>query len=379
MRISAQEPTSSRFAPSNRATSGLIRQTHPALHVPSTIGNRVVQQSLAAHVRGLDVWSGVSAAASLGHAFGRVPVFPLHAAAEHGPLTDAEASETEVEGGEIAIGQEYSDSLPPTPAWGPGTPGAPPAPAPAPVPSPALPAWTIISHATAPAPDGATPDTRTTIGVCETIEFDAGGEVVDWSATKGWPQTEPGKAKLLWAAPEVGGIATITATSPSNGETRTLDMTILAPTTVQYKKKFEVAYRAGTVGAGMRLEGTFLPLNVTFGWIAWKEDPGLATGVTGYFAWLRKRHRIPLRHEPSPNFRRVGWDNHFCCDRAELHGPYPAPWTPGAFQWAIPNRYRCEWSIGMGHVFDDTTQSFSIDASGTVTVTKEGESVSRPP
>src|SRR5215475_13270113 len=88
----------------------------------------------------------------------------------------------------------------------------------------------VINHrATVHAPDG-TPDSRTTIGVCETIVFDVGGRVVDWSSDSGWPSARRGRATYEWAAPERARTSTITATDPATGESCQLDMDVIAPT-----------------------------------------------------------------------------------------------------------------------------------------------------
>jgi hypothetical protein len=364
--------------------SGQSHEVTSLLYLQRTIGNYAVQRLLQANAEELETASAPNASARFGQDFRRTPAFPRHAATGYRFLSDEEMCKPEAHGDFIALRQGYPGAAPPAaPAWGPGVPPVLPGPAPVPTPTPA-PACTITSRTTAPAPDG-TPDTRTTIGVCETVEFDAGGDVVDWSANMGSPRAEAGKAKLLWAAPEGDGTATITATRPGAGATCTLDLKVVRPTTVQYKKKSDLTIPPGDVGAGMKLEGTILPLNVTFGWIDFKEDVVPATNVTGYFRRLR-RQGISLRHEPpDPNkvdfdFKRVGWDNTFCCDMAVLSGPWPRPSRGGgAFEWVIPNSYRCEWSTGTGRLFDHTTQSFTIDAWGTVTVTKGGESASHTP
>jgi len=281
-------------------------------------------------------------------------------------------------GDKTATAQRYPEPAgPATPAWGPGAPAAQPMPGSAPA-DPVPAAWSIASHSEVPAPDG-TPDTRTTIGVCETIGLDAGGEVVDWSANKGQPKAGPGTARFLWAAPDVGGMATITATHPVSGVSRSIEITVVPPTVVQYKKISDQALPPGTIGAVMKLEGTVLPKNVTFGWITVKEDPGPRPIATGYFRRLRRRFGVELDHGPNKKFVHVNWDNHFCCDIAGIKGPWPTPRGPGTVRWLIPTRYRCEWSTtGTGHIFTQMTQDTSIDATGKVTVTKDGASITRP-
>ena len=322
------------------------------LHSERTIGNQTVKRLPEANDEKREDSLPISASPDFGHNFGQVALFPV----ADGFLTDEDGNNPAVE----SISQEYPGSaLPAPPDLGQG-------------PSPAsTPAFMITSRTAASAPDG-TPDTRTTIGVCEDVEFDVGGDVVDWSVNKGAPRVKASNSKFLWAAPETSGTATITATRPATGETCSLDMKVIAPNKIGYKKKSDEPIPQGNIGAVMKLEATVLPLNVNFGWIATKEDPGPATNVTGYFGWANRRHGISFDHAPNPNFKRVGWDNRFCCDIAGIRGPFPRPWRYGSFQWNIPNRYRCIWSTGAGHVYYTSTQTHLIKRTGRIKVFKEG-------
>jgi hypothetical protein len=228
------------------------------------------------------------------------------------------------------------------------------------------------------APDR-TPDTRTKIGVCETVTFTLGGPVADWTADTGWPSARGRRASFEWAAPEEPGMPRITATIPATGQTCTLDMEVVAPEEIRFRRDTELAFPAGSAGAGMRLEVRAHPRDVNFGWVALREDPGPASGVTGYFAALAAAG-ADLAHHPNPDFVRFNFNNAIRFDTAAtVPGVLPPPWTPGAFRWDIPNRYRCFNSTGAGHVFDNTQQRFSIDAAGTVTVRKDGRTVTRTP
>ena len=258
---------------------------------------------------------------------------------------------------------------------------APPGPSPANPPAAAPAAPVIESHATVHAPDG-TADDRKTIGVCETIEFTlTGGGVADWSANNGWPGARKGVPKYEWAAPEAPGTSTITATLPATGQTATLDMTVIAPIDIHMKKHDEMAFPAGSAGAGMRLTVTVVPRKVNFGWISLLEVPGPASGLSGFFA-AKVAAGQDLSHHPNPNFSRFRFDNTIRFDSAFARGAGvspPPPWSNGRFSWRIPNRYQASNSNGAGRLFTTTIQTFAIDASGTVTITKQGEAVSRHP
>ena len=262
--------------------------------------------------------------------------------------------------------------------------GAAPVPA-APVPgAPAPPAaagaaaCVVTNTATVHAPDG-TPDTRTTIGVNETISFSAGGQVADWTADSGWPAARGVRATFLWAAPEQPGTSRITATIPATGQTCSIDMTVVAPASIRMTSFDEQAFPAGSAGASMRLIVRVHPRNVNFGWVSLLEDPGPAAGVTGYFA-ARQAAGVDLSHHPNPNFTRFQFNNTIRFDSAFVRpAAVPAPWSDGAFHWNIPNRYRAFNSTGAGTIFTTTVQRFAIDAAGTVTITKQGARVVRSP
>jgi hypothetical protein len=127
----------------------------------------------------------------------------------------------------------------------------------------------------------------------------------------------------------------------------------------------------------MRLEVRLAPRNVSFGFIEMLEDPGPATGVTGYFAGLAAAG-ADLAHHPNPAFVPIRLDNTIRFDHAATV-PLPPPWTAGTWEWAIPNRYRRIGSADAGTVFTTTHQRFRITAAGVVTVSKDGAAVTRAP
>ena len=99
-----------------------------------------------------------------------------------------------------------------------------------------------------------------------------------------------------------------------------------------------------------------------------------ATDVTGYFTnhWPAS-HSVSGANQPHP----VGCDNLVGdgMDNANKWG-MPSPWTPGgSFRWPIP----AVWWIGSGpsNSLPWSDQTFTLDASGTFTVSKFGHSVTR--
>ena len=131
---------------------------------------------------------------------------------------------------------------------------------------------------------------------------------------------------------------------------------------------------AGTGGAGMVLSPRFGPRSVNFGNVEWLEQPGGPSSVTGYFADLQALG-ADWNHYPNPDFLRI---NRNLTDHAAIFG-LPAPFKAGSFHWDIPNAFKRAATGGDGEVTINSVQSFSIAANGTVTVSKQGASVTRSP
>jgi hypothetical protein len=77
----------------------------------------------------------------------------------------------------------------------------------------------------------------------------------------------------------------------------------------------------------------------------------------------------------------IGADNKFRFDNCSLTGA-PPPFTVGAvvgggFTWVIPNRYSVVGSAAAPINLTTTAQVFSIDGVGTVTISKQGATVTR--
>jgi hypothetical protein len=136
------------------------------------------------------------------------------------------------------------------------------------------------------------------------------------------------------------------------------------------------ALTAGTAGVCMLTSVTVGPTTVCFGNTEWLEEPGPASGTSGYFT------RFPaatIFHNPNPSFLRWNDRNTGLSDHAAWHA-VPSPHSVGQFQWSIPNKYRVAGTSGAGTVFTTTTQLFQMtDTAGSMTVSKAGASASRTP
>ncbi|MBA3459617.1 MAG: DUF4157 domain-containing protein, partial [Deltaproteobacteria bacterium] len=219
---------------------------------------------------------------------------------------------------------------------------------------------------------------RWTVGVGEEVKFEAiGGETGDWTASGGTPATGNG-ASLLWNAPGTAGQFTIKLKTTGGEATRSV--AVIQPSGV----KFTVYDTYGPasddmMGAGMRLDMSLDPLNVSFNKIKIREKPGGAHGLTGYFRTVN----ADLSHNPESAETSVREDNktgkwddaHLMDDRSD---PWPKPLQVGSMTWDIPYLYTAG---------DVTDAPFSIvrqtmgivDSRGTVTVTKGTAAHSRTP
>jgi len=222
------------------------------------------------------------------------------------------------------------------------------------------------------APDG-TPDTRKTVAMGEVVYFDIGGDNAVWTASAGWPPRRSARPMFAWELPEPG-TANIVATLPTGGSA-SVTMTVIPPKDIRMRKTSEDAPGAsGTANAGMILAPRFTPGNVNFGNVEWLEVPGPPSGLTGYFA-AQVAGGTNLNHVPNPAFLRIapGLNDH-----AAAFG-FPPPYSAGAWDWSIPNNFRRAGTSGAGTLYVTTLQSFRMDATGAITVSKQGASVTKAP
>ncbi len=244
-----------------------------------------------------------------------------------------------------------------------------PDPKPGAPPKPAKP--TITSETKFAAPDG-TAKTRTDVGVGEVIKF-IGSESGEWTATSGLPVTLAGGKTFNWTAPNRGADVTIKLTVGT--DSATLAMKVLEPAAITGVRNSTLAFGAGTAGAGMILTFNYSSKKVSFGNVEAKEFSGPATNIAGYF---KKHYKADqLKHNPTAGFTSIKQNNEDSAkDTAKLESTFK-PYEDGSFDWVIPNNFRVKTESGDGKEFTKVTQAFSIDATGTVNVTKAGASVER--
>jgi len=143
-------------------------------------------------------------------------------------------------------------------------------------------------------------------------------------------------------------------------------------------------YGINAAGVGMYLRPYLGPTDVSFYRLTCMEVGEDASGVNGYFAntnagWFTTNPPHYLNHSnwlanvPFPIHEDNSWDDGW--DHA-FWGNCSPPWTNGGFSWDIPG----QWWIDGGQTNTMTShwsQSFSIDASGTMAVQKFGHTATR--
>lgn len=248
--------------------------------------------------------------------------------------------------------------------------GAPVLPPAIPVVPPPITAPTVTTQTIVAAPDG-TADTRTTVGVGERVRL-TGNSAGTWTASEGQIIGINNGSNVIWEAPAVAATPTVTLTTPG-GQT-VVQMTVVAPDSLDMAVAANDPIAVGTAGACMFTNVTVNPLNVSFGRTQWLEVPGPASNVTGYFT---RFSAAQLRHRPNPRYLPFNDLNGGLNDHAAFHAA-PAPFSFGTFDWVIPNRYKVDGeSDAQGRFLVDTTQAFTIFDDGTMMIDKSGGFVMR--
>jgi hypothetical protein len=229
------------------------------------------------------------------------------------------------------------------------------------------------------AADGKTPDTRTTVGVCEevTISVIPAINVANWQVTGGGTVSLPTAGNsTTFTAGDTGGTSVITATFPG-GATCKLTLTVIAPSGATLTNPVPIAYAAGRAGSGFVATVTIQPTNVCFGNIQMQEQTATAA-TNGYYSliWSGLVH-------PQGTWNNINDSNSGIQDTVGTLAPGISPppaFTQGTFRWSIPWHYRKKGSTGNGALFStlDHVQSMS-GALGEETTSKGGASRTRTP
>jgi hypothetical protein len=223
------------------------------------------------------------------------------------------------------------------------------------------------------APSGAA-KSRTRVGVGEQVDL-TGSAAGTWTANIG-TATGASSSTFRWTAPATKSDATATITLTAGKQTATQSLTVVPPKTISMKNVGSHTALVKAGGACMLTEVTFGPSDVCLGAMQWLEVPGPGTGVSGFF---KKFSATTLHHDPNPNPALVNDNNvmeagphNAANDHCAVHST-PGPYSDGAFQWDIPNQYVLDGeAASSGRNFTPTTQTFTMNAAGTMLITKAG-------
>jgi hypothetical protein len=176
-------------------------------------------------------------------------------------------------------------------------------------------------------------------------------------------------------APSNKATVTITATFSATAK-KTKTFQIFEPTGVDHTTiRGTDSYTSGVSGAGMYVDVFIGPTNVSFYKTEMMEIGEDASDISGYFTT-----------RPPPSHKGNGADVPHGIGQDNLVGggmdhcylsPLASPWTPGgSFTWHIPAVWRV---VGDGRTnnLPWSDQLFSLDAIGTLTISKFGHSVTR--
>ncbi|MDC0936829.1 hypothetical protein OAS39_11125, partial [Pirellulales bacterium] len=218
---------------------------------------------------------------------------------------------------------------------------------------------------------------RTKIGVGEQVKLTvkpAGLTPIKWSVTGDGKLSAKTGSSVTFTADDKKSKPKVTA---SYGTTTVdVEFDVIAPTGIEFArvKSLNSTYPAGVAASGMHCSIKFNPTDVSFLNIEFLEVAGPASNITGYFTNFTAAN---LYHNPNPSWLGVNADNMLagrdhCAMQTGPNGTggWPA-WSDGGYDWDIPNKYRVKGASATGgYAFTNSTQSFTIDAAGTVTVSK---------
>jgi hypothetical protein len=216
--------------------------------------------------------------------------------------------------------------------------------------------------------------TRKKLGIGEPVTLTllpTGLSAITWSNAGGGALDATSGGAVVFTADN--GAATPSVTATFAGVPVAVSFTVVEPSSESSIKTSEDSVPAGTQGAGMRLEITIAPTDVSFENVESQEVPGPATSITGYFTSFPP---ASLNHVPAGWIQIAPGNKKF--DHAAFSG-YPSPWSAGGFQWIIPIQWRVVGSSS-GGTLPNRIQTFSIaNSSGNSTVSKLGQAVTRTP
>ncbi len=175
-----------------------------------------------------------------------------------------------------------------------------------------------------------------------------------------------GQGIYLLRAGERAGRATVTATSNLGDQTRTF--AIVEPAGEKAVKVRDLDYPELSQGAGMKLEVTVQPTDVSFYNIQMREVDQGTEGVTGIFTGMNPGRLV---HQVTPNWISLNKDN-LWSDKAEFYGFPRHEWGNGKFEWNIGVEWRVRGGSGEINTLPTNRRQVHtiVDTTGSSKVTK---------
>lgn len=232
--------------------------------------------------------------------------------------------------------------------------------------------WTVSAY---PAND----QRRLRVGVGEEVDlYIIPADPVTWTTTSGGVNPSSGSS-TRFTAPTNATQTTSTIRADYGSGNCPITFNVYPPTGINHARVIETnSYPKNDAGAGMHLYVWMAPTNVSFYRVQCLEVGSNAINVTGYYTNYAVSNISHIGHgadewfqlEPD-NMWPSTWDN----ATSGSGGFLPQPWYAGGYTWPIPGR----WKIGTSATNNLTgwQQSTTIDANGTVTVSKFGFTVTR--
>jgi hypothetical protein len=235
---------------------------------------------------------------------------------------------------------------------------------------------------------------RTNIGVGEYVNLSvkAAATYYPFSPTlptdTQWRTTAGSLAYTNWpvnvfTAPSNAANVTITTVIPS-GPTINNNLTVLEPTNVDHavivsSNEAYYTFPTNAAGAFMHLYVYMGPTNVSFYRVQMEEVAENGTGLTGYFAntniWPDPTNSFyhSSANTPFALANDNSWPTNYDYCNTPTASPYlPQPWSPGRFSWNVPWKWWIIGSTNTNYMANGWQEQFSIDANGTVKITKFG-------
>jgi hypothetical protein len=230
---------------------------------------------------------------------------------------------------------------------------------------------------------------RLNLGVGEYVTFGGMPADTQWTASGGGVSTNIGSGPLFTApsnAPPGGLSVTVTATCHGKSPPPTT-FTVFPPnnydaahTYIYATKSAGYGYATNQVAAGMLVKVCIAPTSVSFYRVQIKEIAGPGTNGWGYFAQTSWNSPPIPDHDPNPNFQLLDSNNYWgglavyddCHYVIYIPGVIP---PAGGFTLDIPVAWQINPNATNG--VWNWSQVISFDASGTVTITKYKQEVTR--